>query len=100
MTAGINDTDAAVATIGHIHRLRQRRIGHRQGVRANLQGLDQTHFTGIDHAQGAAVAVTDKGIPRVGAEGDFVMASTGGKELHVFAAGHINHGDTTARGIR
>ncbi|MNE18944.1 hypothetical protein D3C80_1120070 [compost metagenome] len=91
VAAGIEHPYAAFLAIDHVNGLGQRRVADRQRVRANLDGLGQAHFRDVDDAQGAAVAIADVGIARVGAEGDFVVPGTGVEVLHGAAPRHVDH---------
>ncbi|MNG93526.1 hypothetical protein D3C79_524960 [compost metagenome] len=91
MAAGIEHPHRAFLAIDHVNGLGQRRVAHRQRVRADLQGLHQAHVGDIDDAQGAAVAVADEGVARVGAERDLVVPGAGGEGFQRAAAGHVDH---------
>ncbi|MNQ79396.1 hypothetical protein D3C85_943400 [compost metagenome] len=90
--AGVHHGDGAVVTVGHIHGVRQRRIGNRQRVGTRRQVLDHFQPGHVDHAQGAAAAVADKGVTQVLAEGDFVVAFAGGEELEGIERVRIDDG--------
>ncbi|MNM85118.1 hypothetical protein D3C81_972250 [compost metagenome] len=88
---GVDHADAAVVAIGHVHRIRQWRIGHRKRVRAGLHGFQQLARGHLVDAQGAAVAVADEGAARIAAEGDLVVAGAAGQEADNLEVLGVDH---------
>ncbi|MNO96764.1 hypothetical protein D3C76_884480 [compost metagenome] len=87
----IDNADGAGLAICHVDRLGQRRPGRRQRLWPSGDILHMAQLCDIEHAQGAAVAVADKGMARIVAEGDFVKALAGGVVEDLFQALRVDH---------
>ncbi|MNE04981.1 hypothetical protein D3C80_975320 [compost metagenome] len=88
----IDDADGAGLAIGHMDRLGQRRPGGRQRLRPRGHIAHMAQPGDIEHAQGAAVAVADEGVPRIVAESDFVKALAGTMIEHLLEGLRVDDG--------
>ncbi|MCY1410012.1 hypothetical protein D9M71_253740 [compost metagenome] len=91
--AGVDHGDAAGLAVADVKRAGQWRDGQRQRARAGFDVFQLLQGGDVHHRHPTGITAADEGMPRVGAEGDFVMAATGGQGRHGLAGLGVDHGD-------